>query len=328
MDNYANIYGIDISKNTFDVVDLEGNHSDFKNTKKGFMEFKKTIKKDSLCVMEVTGIYHLNIAKFLFKKKIDVSVVNPLRIKRFSQMLLKRNKTDKADAKMIATYGDNQKPNLWEPCSEKMEQSKDIYKVMDQMIRFRAGLRNKLSTLTTKETMVFTIKEIKEQILSVSVSILNLESKINELVKEEDAELLTNLKSISGIGERTATLLIMSTDRFKNFDSSKKLSSYFGLAPTEHRSGTSVNGSNRISKMGNPDVRKTLYMCALQASRNNKTCSVLYNRLLDKGKPKKVALIAVANKLLKITFAIAKSGLKYDPNYVSKLDRSKIVSST
>ena len=131
MDNYANIYGIDISKNTFDVVDLEGNHSDFKNTKKGFMEFKKTIKKDSLCVMEVTGIYHLNIAKFLFKKKIDVSVVNPLRIKRFSQMLLKRNKTDKADAKVISLYGKNQKPELWEPCSEKIEQSKDIYKVID-----------------------------------------------------------------------------------------------------------------------------------------------------------------------------------------------------
>ena len=180
------------------------------------MEFKKTIKKDSLCVMEVTGIYHLNIAKFLFKKKIDVSVVNPLRIKRFFQMLLKRNKTDKADAKMIATYGDNQKPNLWEPCSEKMEQSKDIYKIMDQMIRFRAGLKNKLSALVTKEAMIFAIKEIKKQILLVSESILNLENKINELVKEEDAELLTNLKSISGIGERTATLLIISTDRFKN----------------------------------------------------------------------------------------------------------------
>ena len=92
MNNYAYIYGLDISKDTFDVVNLEGKHSNFKNTKKGFREFKKTIKKDSLCVMEVTGIYHLNIAKFLFKKKICVSVVNPLKIKRFSQMHLKRNR--------------------------------------------------------------------------------------------------------------------------------------------------------------------------------------------------------------------------------------------
>ena len=324
MNSYANIYGLDISKDTFDVVDLEGKHNNFKNTKKGFREFKKIIKTDSLCVMEVTGIYHLNIAKFLFKKKLDVSVVNPLRIKRFSQMLLKRNKTDKADAKVIALYGKDQNPDLWKPCTEKIEQSKDIYKVMDQMIRMRAGLKNKLDALITKEAISFAIKSVKTQIKSISESITRQELKIDELVKEEEPELLTNIKSISGIGERTAVLLIIATDRFKNFDSSKQLCSYFGLAPTEHSSGTSVNGSNRISKMGNPAVRKTLYMCSLQASRYNKSCKELYERMLAKGKPKKVAIIAVANKLLKITFAIAKSGLRYDPNYVSTLDRSKI----
>ena len=76
--------------------------------------------------------------------------------------------------------------------------------------------------------------------------------------------------------------------------------------------------------MGNPAMRKALYMCSLQASRYNKSCKELYERLLAKGKPKKVALIAVANKLLKISSAIAKSGLKYDPDYVSVLDRNKI----
>ncbi len=73
--------------------------------------------------------------------------------------------------------------------------------------------------------------------------------------------------------------------------------------------------------MGNPLVRKKLYMCSLQASRHNKSCVDLYQRLLAKGKPKKVALIAVVNKLLKMIFAIAKSGLPYDKEYKSYIVR-------
>ena len=104
---------------------------------------------------------------------------------------------------------------------------------------------------------------------------------------------------------------------FQYFDSSKQVSSYFGLAPEETQSGTSINGLRKITKMGNPLVRKKLYMCSLQASRHNKACIDLCQRLLAKGKSKKVALIAVANKLLKIVFAIAKSELPYDREYKS-----------
>lgn len=142
--------------------------------------------------------------------------------------------------------------------------------------------------------------------------------KIKELVKEYDQPLLSNIQSIKGIGERTAPLLIIASNGFRDFESAKQLQSYFGLAPTETRSGTSINGSRKISKMGNPLVRKKLYMCSLQASKHNKACAELYQRLLAKGKPKKVALIAVSNKLLKMVYAIAKSGLPYDQYYVSK----------
>jgi transposase len=76
--------------------------------------------------------------------------------------------------------------------------------------------------------------------------------------------------------------------------------------------------------MGNPLVRKKLYMCSLQASKYNKACRDLYQRLLAKGKPKKVALIAVANKLKKIAFAIAKSGLPYDNEYVSYMQSGQL----
>lgn len=317
MNIYSDYLGIDISKETFDVINKEGKHSRYCNNNKGFLRFHKVIPKGSLCVMEVTGIYHLCLAKFLYSKGIVVSVVNPLRIKRFSQMHLRRNKTDKADAQIISLYAQKQELELWKPAPQVIEQSKDIYQIMEQYIEFRAGLKNKLDALKSKGAPKRLIESIISQIDHITGSINELQTELDKLITAYKPVMLSNITSIVGIGQRTAALLIVATEGFNNFDNAKQLCSFFGLAPTETSSGTSITGKRKISKMGNPLVRKKLYMCSLQASRYNKTCIDLYQRLLAKGKPKKLALIAVANKLLKITFAIAKSGLPYDREYMS-----------
>jgi transposase len=317
MNIFTDYLGIDISKETFDIVNKVGKHVQYSNNAKGFSKFYKIIPKGSLCVMEVTGIYHLNLAKFLYSKGVKVSVVNPLRIKRFSQMNLRRNKTDKADAQAISLYAQTQQVELWEPAPLVIEQSKDAYQIMEQYIEFRAGLKNKLDALKSKKAPKILIESVISQIGSISNSIDELQAELDKLITDYNSVMLSNITSVVGIGQRTAALLIVATEGFKNFDNAKQLCSYFGLAPTETSSGTSINGKRKISKMGNPLVRKKLYMCSLQASRYNKTCMDLYQRLLAKGKPKKQALIAVANKLLKIVFAIAKSGLPYDREYRS-----------
>jgi len=314
---YNNYHGIDISKLTFDIVDKKGKHLSYSNDNKGFLKFLKTTLTDDLCVMESTGIYHLELAKFLHSKSIAISIVNPLRVKRFSQMHLNRNKTDKSDAKMISLYAQNQEVKLWNPAPKIVEQCKDIYQVMEQYIEFRAGLKNKLDALKTKKASKDLIQSIEKQIDTLSSSINELQNKADSLVKKYQPEMLKNISSIKGIGKRTASLLIIASEGFSDFENAKQLSSYFGLAPTQNTSGTSIKGSRKISKMGNPLVRKKLYMCSLQASRHNKSCKNLYERLLAKGKPKKLALIAVKNKLLKQVFAIAKSGLVYDDEYKS-----------
>lgn len=319
MITYTDYLGIDISKETFDVVNKEGKHTHYTNDVKGIVKFYRTIAKDSLCIMEVTGIYYLNLAKYLYNKKVALSVVNPLRIKRFSQMHLRRNKTDKADAQIISLYGQTQEVQLWKPAPEVIEHSKDIYQIMEQYIEFKAGLKNKLDALKSKSAPIKLINSVITQIDKISDSINELQTELDDLIKDYNPEMLKNITSIVGIGRRTSALLIVSTQGFENFDNAKQLCSYFGLAPTENSSGTSINGSRKISKMGNPLVRKKLYMCSLQASRYNKSCVALYQRLLAKGKPKKLALIAVANKLLKIVFAIAKSGLPYDREYKTYL---------
>ena len=150
MNTYVDYLGIDISKQTFDVVNQKGKHFQYENTKKGFTKFKRNISSNSLCVMEVTGIYHLPLAKFLYSKEIALSVVNPLKIKRFSQMNLNRNKTDKADAQMISLFAQQQDVKYWKPAPKAIERGKDIVQIIEQYIEFRSGLKNKVDALKSK----------------------------------------------------------------------------------------------------------------------------------------------------------------------------------
>ena len=94
---------------------------------------------------------------------------------------------------------------------------------------------------------------------------------------------------------------------------------YQTLTPIIRQSGSSVNGRARISKIGNQKLRNLLFMCSFNACKYNKACKAIYDRIVAKGKSKKLALIAVCNKLLKQAFAIAKSGLIYDDTYRSTL---------
>ena len=132
------------------------------------------------------------------------------------------------------------------------------------------------------------------------------------MVKDEYQELLTLIESIPGIGRKTATMLLVLTDGFNRFETAKELCSYAGITPIIRNSGTSVNSRPRISKMGNRKLRNLLFMCSFTAYKCNKACKDLYDRIVAKGKSKKLALLAVCNKLLKQAFAIAKSRVKYD----------------
>lgn len=308
-------YGIDVSKNKLDVVTSDGIHHRFLNNETGFKKLTSILETDGLYIMEATGIYHFQLANYLYATGRSVSVVNPLRIKRFIQMHLKRNKTDKADARMICLYGQREQTALYEPKDGKLDAAKDLHRCLEQFINHRADFKRKLSGLKSKGSESYLVDMIVEEISRLSVKIKQIEKKLQGLIKDYDAELLSLISSVKGIGKATASLLIIETNGFKEFDNAKKLSNFFGLAPTETTSGTSIKGKRGISKVGNPLVRKKIYMCSLKASSCNPGCHALYSRLLAKGKAKKLALIAVGNKLLKIIMAIVKNRIPYDSKF-------------
>lgn len=314
------IYGIDVSKKVFDVYAKQLGYLQFTNDEKGFKNLVKQLPKQALVVMEATGYYHYRLAQYLHKKGVLASVVNPLSVKRFIQMKLSKVKTDKSDAKAICEYGTLNEVPLYNALTEVQAECLQLFRLLDNYLKQRTATKNKIKgeeTLGKPSKVVYSSLKRNEKHLNKEIALI--EERLLELVQQEQQEQLTLLKSIPGMGVKTALFLIVVTDGFNKFDNARQLCSYVGITPTIRQSGSSVRGRSRISKVGNRKLRNLLFLCAFSACKHNKACRELYERIVSKGKSKKLALIAVANKLLKQAFAIAKSGLPYDENFVSKL---------
>ena len=309
--------GIDISQAGFDVAfpKEKGYRSDkFSNQLAGFEVFQAALPANACCVMEATGPYYLRLATYLHAQGIPVSVVNPLVIKRFSQMKLSRAKTDKADARLIAEYGRLHQPLPWQPPLAFINELQQESSLLEQLLKQRTALGNHRHALEQQPQISEQARQTLEKLLvGLDEQIQQLEQSIARKAQAHCAPLLKVLLSIPGIGLKTAVQLLVITQGFQRFDSSQQLSAYVGLAPRLYESGSSVRGKVHIAKLGMAQMRKRLYLCALSASKCNQACQQLYDRLLAKGKAKKLALIAVANKLLKQAFAMANSGEVYNP---------------
>lgn len=311
-------FGIDISHLVFDVTDSDGNYYQFKNSILGFKKFVKLIENNSHCVMEATGYYHYQLAYYLLESGIKVSVENPLSVKRFIQMKLSKVKTDKSDSKLICEYAKQVEVKLWQGNSKHQTECLQMTRLLSVYTKQSTMLKNKLhgeAVLGNPSKDV--LRSLKRSLKQVQKEIKAMEEKLTMLVKQVHQDVITRLKSIPGIGNKTALMLVVLTDGFERFTSGSELCSYAGLTPVIRKSGSSVNGRSRISKIGNQKLRNLLLMCSFNACKYNKACREIYERLVAKGKSKKLALIAVCNKLLKQAFAIAKSGLVYDQTYRS-----------
>lgn len=318
MNEVTNFFGIDVSMETFDVSTPDQKHLQFSNDVEGYRKLLKLLNDQSHCIMEATGAYHQKLATWLCSQGSKVSVVNPIVIKRFAQMRLRLAKTDKADASMIRQYAEAERPQVWSPPQKYVVQANEINGLIALLIRQRTALKNKLHSVVHKEgTFSLVLKALQKQIKNLDLEIHQLETSMEELIKEHQDQMLNSLCSIPGIGKKTALFLIVITDAFQSFENSKQLCAYLGLAPTIKTSGKSVRGQSRISKTGNSIMRNLLFMCSFTARERNKACRELYTRMVGKGKSKKVALIAVANKLLKQSLAIAKAGGIYNEEYKS-----------
>lgn len=314
--------GIDVSHTTLDVC-YQNNlgdlfHMQVGNNSNGFKKILEHTGIDYHFVMEATGVYYIRLAFYLHEQGCCISVVNALSIKRYIQMQLERNKSDKKDAGWICRYAIEQRPVYWEMPDSAYFEGKQLYNTIreyqEQIKRFNNQLHSlRLLPIPSKDTMK-SLEKMKQQL---GKETKNLEQKLEVLLQQWQPAQLKSVSSIKGIGKRASAMLIVFTQGFKYTHSHRQLISFAGLSPTEYSSGSSIQGKPRIYKRGGKNLRDVLYMCSMNAMKTNPACKALYERLRANGKTGKQALIAVCNKLLKQVFAVVKNNSLYQPNYCS-----------
>ncbi len=314
--------GIDVSHTKLDVC-YQNNLGEMfylqvGNNNHGFAKIMEHTGTDYHFVMEATGVYYIRLAFYLHSRGCVLSVVNAMAIKRYIQMHLERNKTDKKDAGWICRYAIEQRPAYWQMPDSAYFECKQLYNTIreytEQIKRFNNQLHSlRLLPVPSKDTK----KSLGKVIVHLEKEIGQLEQKLQLLLEQWQPDQLKNVSSVKGIGKRAAAMLIVFTQGFKHTRNHRQLISFAGLAPTQYSSGSSIQGKPRIYKRGGKNLRDVLYMCSMNAMKTNTACKALYDRLRANGKTGKQALVAVMNKLLKQVFAVVKNNSLYQPNYCS-----------
>ena len=315
--------GIDVSKDSFVAAYPEKSGfttKTFKNTSSGVHLFIQSLPAECHCVMEATGNYSMLLLYLLQQANVAVSMENPQKIKHFARAMLSTTKTDEIDAKLIAMYGEKMEPSPYKIPSETiilLKQKRTVLRQLKKQLTMMKNLQHSLSILPKQDS---TAKVATEQTIKfLNKQISKLEDEITHLSNKEFKRQMDLLTSIKGIGENIASALIMATGGFTYFSSAKQISRFLGLCPTYQQSGTSVNFKGHINRNGDTHLRSQLYVIAFSSIRFNAACRETYERLRARGKSGKVAIIAVANKLIRQAFAIVTNNRPYVDGYVSAL---------
>jgi transposase len=316
-----NILGIDVSKDTLDLVlRKEGGkfHKVISNDLKGFSVLDKWMKSQHVeqvhACLEATGQYGDAVAEHLYLQGHDVSMVNPARIKRYGESKLHRNKTDKADAELIAEFCLKEKPGLWEPLSPEIKHLRALIRrlqalkdnLQQEKNRMKSGERDEWVT----NDLVIHIQFLQERIKATEDEIRDWIDQNPGLKQQHDL-----LTSIPGIGDLTANTLLAEVGDFSAFENAPQLAAYAGLNPKSHRSGSSVNKKTQVSKQGRAELRKCLYMPAIVALSCNPVIQSLANRMAFSNHQKMEIVLAAMRKLLHLAYGVLKTQLPFDPDY-------------
>lgn len=311
--------GVDIAKAKFDVACLneegKSRHKKFDNNAQGFAAFLVWLTSfgDSqpwIC-MEATGAYSIPLAEFLAERDYRVSVVNPAKIHAFAKSELSRAKTDKTDAKLIARYCLRMKPDPWMPPPPSIRKLQALLRRVEHLLELQQMERNRLDT--ADQAIVDSIQAVLDTLeRELNTARERIKNHINhdpDLKQRRDL-----LESIPGIGPAVSAYLLTLLSAHYGFANAKQAVAYAGLAPKIQQSGKWV-GKTRLTKTGDPTLRKVLYMPALTAWQHNPVIRAFCERLKANGKNGKAIACAAMRKLIHVAFAVLQSGRPFDSKF-------------
>jgi transposase len=305
--------GIDVGKDELEIA-IQGENKSWQtdNTEEGIRKLIERVGSKTNCqvVIEATGGLEMKAANGLMLAGIPVTVANPTRVRAYAKATGQLAKTDAIDAQMIAGYAGAIQP---EPQRVKGEEEMALSSLVTrrkQVLEMQTAEKSRLSTAPIRIK-----KHIQKHLEWLKEEAAVLDQEIQQMIQSDPEweERSSRLETVPGVGFVTAATLLADLPELGTVNR-QKIAALAGLAPYNRDSGRKT-GRRRIFG-GRSSVRRVLYMAALSGTINNPVIKAFYKRLIDQGKPKKVALTACMRKLLTILNAMARDQASWNPQMI------------
>src|SRR5262245_17657876 len=249
-----------------------------------------------------------------------VSVVNPTRVKYAGLARGRGNKTDKADARLIADYAERARPPAWQPPSPEVRELQGLGRRIDDLTAAAAREKGRLSspalTPAVRKSIAKTVRLLEREAAKLRADADALVAATPALAADREL-----LESIPGVGRQTATVILAELPAADRLPGAQSAAAYCGLSPREATSGTTVQRRVRLGTAGNPRLRKALFLPAQTAARFNPLLRAFFERLVAAGKPRMQAIGACMRKLVMLCYGVLKNRAPFDPAWASRKAR-------
>jgi Transposase and inactivated derivatives len=286
-------------------------------------EFSFT-KQELLICCEHTGGYTYPLRCVSYSLEIALWVENPTQIKLSNGM--QRGKNDRIDAQRIAMYASRfeDKAHVGGLHEKKLEELKELLCEQDLLVVDRAKYKAQLSDqgdYMDKKVWANKSKRLQSLISALDKVINDIQNQIEDIINNDEKlyRQMQLLKSVDGIGDKTALKMIIETGSFKDFTNPRKFCCHAGVAPFSYNSGASIRSKTQVSKRANKSIKTLLHLAALSILRKKGELQDYYHRKLAEGKSKMTVINAIRAKLVYRMFAVIKNNKFYQPIYLNSL---------
>lgn len=315
--------GIDVSKSSLSVTVMlpSAKLEEFScpNDSQGHKLIVKKLsgfKLPALVVLEATSTYSLDLALTLHQAKgISPALVNPRAAKDFARANMQRAKTDPLDARGLALFAQRMLPEPWQPPTQAALELRSLSRQLNSLVQLRTAECSRLRAAQAASSCQFAAASSERLLKAFDEELTRLESQAMDLIRseaqlDEDYRLLTSFK---GIAMRSAIKLLGEICCLPAGMGRAQWTAMAGLDPKPQQSGTSLRAPWHISRQGNSALRAALYMPTLVATRYEPQIKAHYERLLERGKPKRVAQCAVMRKILIAIWGMLRNRQVFNP---------------
>lgn len=325
--------GVDMAGKSFaaSIWNVEKARSDYlgeeSNQTSGFtwlqrqIEQRQQARQSIRIVLEATGGYEKKLIAFAYSQAWEVCLPNPKLVREFAKSEGKRNKTDRDDANILATFGAKKNPLPQSELAAEIAELDDLQTRQIQLEKQLRGERNRLKQWEQRPNPASAaVESTRNMVDYLEQELARIAAKIKTLLAQhtEHKAMIKRLQTIPGVGKKIALPLLLVLHRYQaranGMGTAKGIVAYCGLDPVSSTSGTTIRHRTTISKMGDRQMRHYLFMGALGGVRGKNTLRHFYHRLVERGKAKKLALIAAARKILVWAFAIFTTKTDFDPS--------------